>query len=430
MAAIDQLTPAPRSRFPAGHDWATIALATVAIAGASAALVLGLTSAQVKGLVPQNALGAVANVILVATFVVVGLILRRKRPEHAIGWLLLLFAASIAVGAALWGATYVSGLPGRDPALGRWLALLGSVLTIPVWSFLGTSLVVRFPSGRPESDADARLLRYSAVACVAAGFLALVRPGPFIAYPGYSNPISVPPALAAPITIAASVAVVAVVLPGGLAVWNMVGRYRRAQPTERLQLRWFAFAGLLTVPFGFLLVGIDLLARDHPLRDLVYVAVVLAACGLPIAMLQAITRYHLYDIDTIIGRTFAYGALTAILAGLYSASLRLFNAIFVSTTGENSEIALVLTTLVLATTFTPIKSRLEKLAARRFQPVAPGSTGRAPIGPSGTEAQVLDAATLAAIEVAARRAVDAALSEREIAAGSAAPTAAAGKPLR
>lgn len=425
MAAIDQLTPAPKSRFLAGYDWATFALATIAIAGATAALVLGLTSAQGKGLVPQNALGAVANVILVGTFLVVGLILRRNRPGHAIGWILLLFAASIAIGAALWGATYVSGLPGGDPALGRWLALLGSVLTIPVWSFLGTSLVVRFPSGRPESDADARLLRYSAVACVAAGFLALVRPGPFTAYPGYSNPISVVPALAAPITIAASVAVIAVVLPGGLAVWNMVGRYRRAQPTERLQLRWFAFAGLLTVPFGFLLIGIDLLARDHPLRDLAYVAVVLAACGLPIAMLQAITRYHLYDIDTIIGRTFAYGALTAILAGLYSASLRLFNAIFVTATGENSEIALVLTTLVLATTFTPIKSRLEKLAERRFKTVVPESALPGATVPTTAAAPGSDADALAAlearvvaaldarIEAAARRAVDDALRERE-----------------
>jgi len=425
MAAIDQLTPAPKSRFLAGYDWATFALATIAIAGATAALVLGLTSAHGKGLVPQNALGAVANVILVGTFLVVGLILRRNRPGHAIGWILLLFAASIAIGAALWGATYVSGLPGGDPALGRWLALLGSVLTIPVWSFLGTSLVVRFPSGRPESDADARLLRYSAVACVAAGFLALVRPGPFTAYPGYSNPISVVPALAAPITIAASVAVIAVVLPGGLAVWNMVGRYRRAQPTERLQLRWFAFAGLLTVPFGFLLIGIDLLARDHPLRDLAYVAVVLVACGLPIAMLQAITRYHLYDIDTIIGRTFAYGALTAILAGLYSASLRLFNAIFVTATGENSEIALVLTTLVLATTFTPIKSRLEKLAERRFKAVVPESAVPSATVPTNAAARGLDADALAAlearvaaaldarIEAAARRAVDDALRERE-----------------
>jgi hypothetical protein len=407
MAAIDELTPAPTSRFLAGHDWATIALAAVAIAGAIAALVLGLTTGQGTGLVPQNALGTIANVILVGTLVVVGLILRRNRPEHAIGWLLLLFAASVALAAAVWGATYVAGLPGGDLVLGRSMALLGSVLTLPVWTFLATSLIVRFPSGRPESDADSRLLRYSAVACVAAGALALIRPGPFVAFQGYSNPISIPPVLATPVTIAASVAVVAAILPGALAAWNMVGRYRRAQPTERLQLRWFAFGGLLTIAFGFLLVAIDLLARDHPLRDLAYAALVLAACSPPIAMLQAITRHHLYDIDTIIGRTVAYGALTAILAGLYAASIRLFQWLFVLITGQESEAALVLTTLVLATTFTPIKTWLEKRAGRRFD-----SRADAPAATPPT-ASPAAAAVDPGLEAVVRRVVAEVLDERE-----------------
>jgi hypothetical protein len=89
--------------------------------------------------------------------------------------------------------------------------------------------------------------------------------------------------------------------------------------------------------------------------------------GLPIAVFHAITTHRLYDIDRIIGRAFAYGALTAILAGLYSASVRLFTWVFVSVTGQESEAALVLTTLVLATSFTPIKSALERLATRRFK---------------------------------------------------------------
>jgi hypothetical protein len=412
MTTIEELAPAPKSQFLAGRDWATIALAAVAIAGAIAALVLGLTPAQGKGLIPQNALGTVANVILVGTFVVVGLILRRNRPEHAIGWLLLLFAASVALAAALWGAAYVSGLPGGDPALGRWLALLGSVTTLPVWTFLATSLIVRFPSGHPESDADARLLRYSSVACVAAGALALIRPGPFIAFHGYSNPISIQPALATAVTIGADVAVVAAILPGVLAAWNMVARYRRAQPTERLQLRWFAYAGLLTVAFGSLLVGIDLLARDHPLRDLAYAFLVLAACSPPIAMLQAITRHHLYDIDTIIGRTVAYGALTAILAGLYAASIRLFQWLFVLITGQESEAALVLTTLVLATTFTPIKAALERVAARRFRFDAAATPQAPAVASAGASAGVISdsfsTAQLAAIDAR----IDAAIARR------------------
>jgi hypothetical protein len=80
----------------------------------------------------------------------------------------------------------------------------------------------------------------------------------------------------------------------------------------------------------------------------------------------AILRYHLYEIETIIGRTLVYGSLTAILAGIYTAGIRLFNWLFVEMTGEDSDVALVVTTLVLATTFTPIKTWLEaKVKDRR-----------------------------------------------------------------
>jgi len=96
-----------------------------------------------------------------------------------------------------------------------------------------------------------------------------------------------------------------------------------------------------------------------------------AAITVPVAALIAITRYRLYDIDRLIGRTFVYGSLTAILAGVYAASIRSFTAFFVGVTGESSDTALVLTTLVLATSFTPIKQRLETVAGERFRPAAP-----------------------------------------------------------
>jgi len=83
----------------------------------------------------------------------------------------------------------------------------------------------------------------------------------------------------------------------------------------------------------------------------------------------AALRRHLYDIDLIINRALVYGALTATLAGLYSGSISLFQKVFMALTGERSDAAIVLTTLILASTFIPIKSRLQAIVDRRFRDV-------------------------------------------------------------
>jgi hypothetical protein len=83
----------------------------------------------------------------------------------------------------------------------------------------------------------------------------------------------------------------------------------------------------------------------------------------------AVLRYRLDQIDLIINRALVYGALTAILAGLYSASISLFQKVFIALTGERSDAAIVLTTLILAFTFTPIKTRLQAIVDRRFRDV-------------------------------------------------------------
>ena len=186
-------------------------------------------------------------------------------------------------------------------------------------------------------------------------------------YPSFGNQFQLGPPLADLVTIASTVALLAAVVPISWGTLNVIGRYRRGSTVEQAQLRWFAFAGLVAFAAGLLWVLVGLLgAPSATVRDLTYAVMILGFCALPIAILQAITRHRLYDIDTIIGRTFAYGALTAILAGLYAASLKLFSTLFVLVTGQGSDAALVLTTLVLTTTFTPIKGRLERIAARRL----------------------------------------------------------------
>jgi len=88
---------------------------------------------------------------------------------------------------------------------------------------------------------------------------------------------------------------------------------------------------------------------------------------IPVTQSISILRHRLYDIDLIINRALVYGALTAILAGLYSGSISLFQKVFIALTGEKSDAAIVVTTLILASTFTPIKTRLQAVVDRRFR---------------------------------------------------------------
>jgi hypothetical protein len=230
--------------------------------------------------------------------------------------------------------------------------------------------VVRFPEGLPTTPAEHRLLRWAAVTAVVLAVAAGLRPGPLLVYPAYDNPVTLPEAVRGVVSIGSVIGVGIAIVPMALAVGRKIRRYRALESIERLQLRWFAYAAAITLTTGllYIVVGVFLAPNQTALREATFALFVGTASSLPIAVLVAISRYHLYDIDRIISRTVAYGALTAILAGLYAASVRLFNAIFVLFTGEGSEAALVLTTLVLATTFTPIKSRLERIAARRFPP--------------------------------------------------------------
>ena len=93
----------------------------------------------------------------------------------------------------------------------------------------------------------------------------------------------------------------------------------------------------------------------------------LSVAAFPIAAGIAILRYRLYDIDLLINRTLVYVPLTGILAGVYSASIALFQKLFVAITREQSDAAIVITTLILASSFTPIKNGLQGAVDKRFK---------------------------------------------------------------
>ena len=86
--------------------------------------------------------------------------------------------------------------------------------------------------------------------------------------------------------------------------------------------------------------------------------------AIPIAFAVSILRYRLWDIDLVIKRALVYTALTAILAGLYSATIAFSQRVLVAFTGTTSDAAIVFTVLVVGSAFTPVKSGLQSIVDR------------------------------------------------------------------
>jgi hypothetical protein len=321
--------------------------------------------------------GLVALEVYLAAQATSGIILMTRRPDNVVGSLIMAFAVLSAYAGFAIG--YSAGGPGTNDAVRGWLTWAGSWFAFPGTSFLAIGTAFFFPSGHLPGSRWAIALAVTALATVVAGLSLAVTPGPLPLFPSVRNPIA---ASVAPGFVGAGIVIgfVGLGLGSVFAGASLVARYRVADAIARLQLRWYVAAALVTV-VGFVsyLGAILFLEPGSALGELVVILFFLALGLPPVAVMIAILRYRLYDIDSILSRAVVYGGLTAILAGLYAASIRLFNSVFTAITGENSDLALVLTTLLLATTFTPIKGRLERIVEARLKPHPGSDTAPAPL---------------------------------------------------
>jgi hypothetical protein len=76
-------------------------------------------------------------------------------------------------------------------------------------------------------------------------------------------------------------------------------------------------------------------------------------------------RYRLYEVDRVISRTLVYGALTVILGAAYAGLVLAGQALFSSFAG-GSNLAVAVSTLVVAALFLPLRSRVQRFVDRRF----------------------------------------------------------------
>lgn len=164
-----------------------------------------------------------------------------------------------------------------------------------------------------------------------------------------------------------------------IGIFSQVYRYRNiSNQTQRQQTKWLVLGvvGAITVAAAYVIAinALGLLERGGwdtlLLRLIGRTTRQLALALLPVALAFSILRYGLWEIDVIIRRTLVYVPLSGILAGLFAATITLSQKLFVALTGQQSDLATVLTTLVVVAAFTPIRDRLQASVDKRFKNVS------------------------------------------------------------
>jgi hypothetical protein len=148
------------------------------------------------------------------------------------------------------------------------------------------------------------------------------------------------------------------------AVISVFVRFRRSRGDERQQIKWFASAAALSLVW---IIVFGQSTRGLP-EVIVALSSLLVIPSIPIATGIAILRYRLYDIDVLINRTLVYGSLTLMLALIYFGGVATTQAIFGALTGqeEQPQLAVVVSTLVIAALFMPLRRRIQSFIDRRF----------------------------------------------------------------
>jgi hypothetical protein len=331
----------------AAAAWALLAIYVALAAGAVALVVLQDASA--------DALGALGF----AGFAAVGALIALRQPRNAVGWLLLGIAIAFAV--VETGEVYAAdpANPGRVP-----VAVVATVLS-GLWPTLALVFVpLLFPHGRLPSPRWRPVLWLGAAELVLGFGSAALTPGELapVRRTGIDNPLGVeggvPEVVTAIDLVVASVAVI-------LAAASVVVRFRRARGTERQQLKWFAYVGILATGCLSVAVLASVLGDGERFTVLATVAwlsgLALVAFGLPAATGIAILRHRLYDVDVVIRRTLVYGALTATLGATYLGLVLLVGL----AVGESS-FAIAASTLAVAALFRPARARIQAIVDRRF----------------------------------------------------------------
>jgi hypothetical protein len=340
---------------------------SLASGAAWAALLGGLVAVSAAAMIPLSVLsglyfnGAVPLVIGVPC-AVVGVLVARRQPRNAIGWLFLVIAGCLFLATDGGDYALLGYRLGHHLPLGR-LALALDELWAPGIVLL-LVVILLFPDGALPS----RLWRwalgaYCVVYALSLAVLAVATAGALIRHSiqvdpngglmGVDNAAGWYKEVQSPLNL--------LFLALSLCfIGRQVLSWRRSSGERRQQLKWLASGAAVAVVCVFL-VGSASGGPPTLLRVLGGLAW-FGLAALPVSIGVGILKYRLYDIDRIISRTLAYTIVTGLLLGVYAGLVLLATRVL----SFRTPVAVAASTLAAVALFSPVRGRVQRAVDRRF----------------------------------------------------------------
>jgi hypothetical protein len=302
-------------------------------------------------------------------FAIVAALIVSHQPRNTVGWVLMVPVGLYVVGGPIAGYFERLTPSSSEPTVAfllmawfnnwNWLLLIFPLLFIPLL----------FPNGRPPTPRW-RWVGVAAIAWAALFVLLAALPQQINAGTTPNVVVDNPIGVLGKGTVERLVGVwivglLALALACAVALFV---RYRRANETEREQIKWLLYACavfLVVYVVGFA----SGLGGTSSVGGYIWgVFFGLSIIALPAAIGIAILKYRLYDIDIIINRTLVYGSLTATLALAYFGGVTATQALFSTLTDQQElpQLLIVASTLVIAALFNPLRRRIQSFIDRRF----------------------------------------------------------------
>jgi hypothetical protein len=318
--------------------------------------------ASVTGSIDDNfSLTEIAGfVIVIVAFSVLGAVIVLRDDGNRVGWLMILLGFVLADPFATYLAFNAAALQ-TQPSFLLYFAIWtqGWFFFLIIYALF--LIILHFPNGHPPGPRWNLINVISIMTLLQFILVYTFQPKIGDASLFIDNPIAAL-SVSAEETLSGLLFGLGLILLALGSVISIFVRFRRAGAVERSQIKWLLFAGAVSI----LAIGYRLAIYEPGVSDWTAYLILIALLSVAVSISIAILRYRLFDIDIIIRKALVYSAITLLLGLIYFGSVVLLQQAFRSLTGQDTPVAIVISTLVIAALFNPLRQRVQEIVDHRF----------------------------------------------------------------